>query len=173
MPFPNLQRIVRSGLDVLLRRSVDDVGKILQRITKKVVDDKELVLQISADGKEAKVKLPDGKEIIIKQAGEPLDSQDSMATFMKYLLEPLKKGPKPDAKKKTKYREFAVGVNKKEDIARYLSNFAKEHIFSDWIKQLEFDWHYTDLRKGYDQKDVREAEQVLLKYQSDNKLSKT
>jgi hypothetical protein len=92
---------------------------------------------------------------------------------MKYLLEPLKKGPKPDAKKKTKYREFAVAVNKKEDIARYLSNFAKEHIFSDWIKQLEFDWHYTDLRKGYDQKDVREAEQVLLKYQSDNKLSKT
>ena len=49
------------------------------------------------------------------------------------LLEPPKPGPRPDLEKKRRQREFVEKVKRKgtEDIARHLSEFAKEHIHSN------------------------------------------
>src|SRR5205085_6391972 len=65
---------------------------------------------------------------------------------------------------------FVASVNRKEDIARYLSSFAKKHVCSDWIKQLELDYYYQDLCKEYDGSVIRQAEQQLNRYLTDRSL---
>lgn len=90
------------------------------------------------------------------------------------VTELVRRGRRPDPKRQNTYKGFVAAVNKNEDIARYLSDFAQKHIFGNWIKQLEYDPHYQEeLCKGYDKAIIKEAEQVLCGYQKDKKLSKS
>lgn len=85
MPFPALRTIVRSGLEALVRRSTDDAGKILQKMTREASDKKEITFQVSADGKEATTELPNGTRITIQlPEGSPV-SQDSMIELLSVL----------------------------------------------------------------------------------------
>jgi hypothetical protein len=137
-------------------------------MTSRLIGEQGVTFRVSGDAGVFSIEIP--KDLGLFNSERLVDRQDAL---LKYLLEASKRGPKPDPERKNRCEEFVRRVNEKEDAARYLSDFAKKHVYGDWIKQLESDYYYQDLCKGYKESDIREAEKVLYKYQINKAIGLT
>jgi hypothetical protein len=137
MPFLKLQEIIRGGLDVSLMVAPKEVQRAMKGIESKVTREKNIIFQISGNGKEFYIKLPD-------------ESDFSQSDLISLLLTVAKRGPRPDLEKIRQQREFAEKTNKKKRISFCISKYArKNYNESDWQKGIESNDDYQDECKNY------------------------
>lgn len=156
MPFPDLKRIVRGGLEVPLNIP----GENLDGLVKWLKGQQNIICKIG----DAKIIL----EL-------PQDSGFSQDIGIKLLSERAKKGRPADPDRKRKLREFVELTHKRKYIAECLAEFAEKNSNGDWRKMIEFDGEFQEHCREYEAKMhdraiIMETIEVLFNYQNDIRL---
>lgn len=172
MRFEELKEMLRGGLDAWPTFQEDDLHQLVKGI-KKVIDRQGVTFRVSGDGRSFAIELP--KASALSNSDRLVDRQDAL---IKYLLEPPKRGRRPDPNKPLRLREyakFAELTHKRKEIAEYLNEFAREHSTDQWFKMLTFADRFKYLcdqyeNKGHDRTIILETAKTVYDYHQNTGL---
>lgn len=161
IPFQELQRIVRGGLDLLINISTTELRGIIGAIEKEITSEKNIVLRISGDGRRISIELPDMPKV-------------SQETFIE-MYSSLGRGGRRNVKVASLSRETKKALGKRyeelRDGIRHIKHNAKvmASVNNDWSLQI-FEYYpvlseHQDLLKHVDPylvpEDANASEKIL------------